>query len=169
MAWFLRFDLHLPLQMFKRAMFAWGYIVGFEYAVLTLFDIPRFAWRYVGLKEAIRVAQAASVIGIVLLIGRFVAAPYLPNWPHAQYAMVPIGVTVLNSALSFFGITGVRAARRTLVERASAQQHRHSSKEFTPTLLIGAGQAGALVVKELEKRPDLGIEPVGFLDDDRAK
>ena len=36
-------------------------------------------------------------------------------------------------------------------------------------LIIGAGDAGALVVRELQKNPDLNLNPVGFLDDNPAK
>jgi FlaA1/EpsC-like NDP-sugar epimerase len=36
-------------------------------------------------------------------------------------------------------------------------------------LLIGAGQAGVMVAREIMNRPDLGLHPVGFLDDDPSK
>ena len=38
-----------------------------------------------------------------------------------------------------------------------------------PTLLVGAGQAGVQVAKEITARPDLAIRAVGFVDDDSAK
>jgi FlaA1/EpsC-like NDP-sugar epimerase len=37
------------------------------------------------------------------------------------------------------------------------------------TLLIGAGDAGNMVIKELKQRTDLGIDVVGFIDDDPKK
>jgi FlaA1/EpsC-like NDP-sugar epimerase len=37
-----------------------------------------------------------------------------------------------------------------------------------PTLLIGAGKAGAEVAKEIASHPELGIQPIGFLDDNPA-
>jgi FlaA1/EpsC-like NDP-sugar epimerase len=168
-AWLFRFDLQLPLQMFKRAMFAWPYVAGLEYGVLVLFAVPRFAWRYFSLREAVRVAQAAALVATVLIIARLVGSPLSSTLPHSQYAMIPVGVTALNCALSIFGIGGIRATRRIWAEQASSKLHRRSSKALVPTLLIGAGQAGALVAKEIANRPDLGIEPVGFLDDDRSK
>ena len=169
-AWFIKFDLHLlPLQMFKRALFAWGYLIGLEYGVLTFFAVPRFAWRYFGLREAIRVAQAGTVVAVVLIAARFGGGHFFPAWPHAQYAMIPVSVTTLNFALSFFAIAGVRATWRITTERMSSDQHKRTKRQFVPTLLLGAGRAGALVAKEIENRPDLGIEPIGFLDDDAAK
>ena len=167
-AWLVRYDGHLTLQAFKRALFDWPYLVTFEFVILVLFGIPRFAWRYVGLKEAIRVAQAVAVIGAVVLLARFTAGAFLNEWPHAQYAVVPVGVNVINAVLCFLGITGVRLVRRVSAERESSLRRRVTS-EAIPTLLIGAGEAGALVARELEKRPDLGIDPVGFLDDNPGK
>ena len=34
---------------------------------------------------------------------------------------------------------------------------------------MGAGDAGAMIVRELRNNPHLGLEPVGFLDDDLGK
>lgn len=157
------------MQMFKRAVFAWGYLVGLEYGVLVAFAVPRFAWRYFGLKEAIRVAQATMVVAILLVIARIVGAYFMAAWPHAQYGMIPVGVTALNAAVSLFAISGARATRRVSSERISSEERRRVAPKLAPTLLIGAGRAGALVAKEIENRPDLGIDPIGFLDDDRAK
>lgn len=167
-AWLVRYDGHLPLQPFKRALFAWPYLVAFEFAVLVAMGIPRFAWRYVGLKEAIRVAQAIALIGVVMLAARLLAGEHQSDWPYAQYALFPLGVNVINAALSFLGVIGVRMIRRITAERESSQRRRVTS-EAVPTLLIGAGEAGALVAREIDKRPDLGIDPVGFLDDNRTK
>ena len=36
-------------------------------------------------------------------------------------------------------------------------------------MIVGAGDAGALVVREMQKNPQLGLRPVGYLDDDLAK
>jgi len=36
-------------------------------------------------------------------------------------------------------------------------------------LLIGAGEAGVMVSREIVNRPDLGLAPVGFIDDNPAK
>ncbi|MCX6032930.1 MAG: nucleoside-diphosphate sugar epimerase/dehydratase [Chloroflexi bacterium] len=38
-----------------------------------------------------------------------------------------------------------------------------------PVLIMGAGDAGAMIVRELQNNPHLGLEPVGFLDDDLGK
>ena len=60
-AFFLRFDGWPPFQMLKRLMFTWPYVVSFQYFVLAAFSVPRFAWRYVGLREATRTARDDTI------------------------------------------------------------------------------------------------------------
>jgi FlaA1/EpsC-like NDP-sugar epimerase len=167
-AFLLRFDGRIPLSMWKRLLFTWPYVVAFEFAVLSLFAVPRFSWRHVGLREATRIAWATGTIAGVLLVLRLLAGIEQMRWGYAQYALVPIGVIAANLVLSFVGIVGIRAVRRISTERESAQLLR-SRQEMIPTLLIGAGEAGTQIARELEKRPDLGLVPVGFLDDDSSK
>lgn len=164
-AFYLRFDGQLPPQVFKRVLFTWPYVVGFEITVLYLFSIHKFAWRYISLKEAQRVFWATLSIAVPLLIVRYLAGLALPYRIEAQYAFIPGSVILTNMGLSYFGIVGVRALRRVTAERDSARRLARPAEEMRPTLLIGAGQGGAQAARELEKRPDLGLEPVGFLDD----
>jgi len=168
LAFGLRFDFDLPPQMLKRFLFLLPYVVLFEFAVLTLFGIPRFAWRYVGLREAGRIALAVGVVSTIFLTVRFVVGLQVGETPILQYAIIPAGVIVINAVLAFLGIAGVRIARRLMYERRSAGKHRGTS-ETTKILLVGAGRAGVQVARELKRRPDLGLEAVGFIDNDRMK
>ncbi|HEY5958866.1 MAG TPA: nucleoside-diphosphate sugar epimerase/dehydratase, partial [Polyangiaceae bacterium] len=145
------------------------YVVAFELAVLHAYSVHRFSWRHVSLREATRVLWATATIALVLIVARIVSAEIVEHHLEAQYALVPGGVIVGNLALSFLGVVGIRAIRRMSAERESARNLARSAPELLPTLLIGAGQAGAQVAKEIEKRPDLGLLPVGFIDDDRNK
>ncbi len=161
--------MHLPLQMWKLLLFTWPYVGAFEFGVLTLFAIPRFSWRHMGLREAIRVLWAAGTISASLLALRFLSEWAIPLWGYAQYTLIPIGIIAANFACLFLGVVGIRVTRRITAERESAQRLNRGSQEKIPTLLVGAGQAGALVAREIEKRPDLGIRAVGFVDDERGK
>lgn len=168
-AFFLRFDGRPPLQMLKLLGFTWPYLVGFELLVLYLFAVPFFAWRYVSLREAQRVAWATATSTLVLVGIRLLAATYIKDFYYADYGVIPLGVISGNAVLAFLGITGVRFARRLMVERRKSLGLRPRSIQRVPTLLLGAGQAGVMIAKEIGARPDLAIEPIGFLDDDPAK
>lgn len=169
-AFLLRFDGDLPLQMWKRLFFTWPYVVILEFTVLLLFNIPRFSWRHFGLREAISVGWATAVTALTLLTLR-VASEFASRYytGYGQYTLVPFGIIFANAGFSFIGIVAIRSLRRVVFERHKALRLDRPAQEKIPTLLIGAGQAGALVARELGNRPDLGIRAVGFLDDDRSK
>ncbi|HVY27457.1 MAG TPA: nucleoside-diphosphate sugar epimerase/dehydratase [Polyangiaceae bacterium] len=168
LAFLLRFDWELPTQMLKRAMFLWPYVVGLQYFSLMLMGVPRFAWRYVGLREAIRIFGAVGAVTAFFFMLRLVAGVVQYRWGYAQYALLPLGVIAADSALAFLGVVGVRVVRRVGSEEVQRRKLvRHTDAK--PTLLLGAGQEGLLVAKEIANRPELGIRPVGFLDDDAVK
>lgn len=168
-AYFIRFDAHLPLQMLKLMVFTWPYVVAFELLVLYVFSVPHFAWRYVGLREAQRVLWATAVSTFGLLLVRLSAASIAHVFDYAEYALVPIGCIAANAVVSFLCIIGVRFTRRIVVERALSLGLSKRAHLRVPTLLLGAGQAGVLIAKEIQSRPDLPLAPLGFLDDDESK
>jgi FlaA1/EpsC-like NDP-sugar epimerase len=169
LAFLWRFDWDIPPSWVPRLFFAWPYVVGFEYAVLLAFGVHRFAWRYIGLREAVRILAATFVAGFVLLSARYMGAAAVDEWPHAQYAILPLGVILNNLALSFLGVAGIRISRRLQAERRAHHRRPRAAGDAKRTLLVGAGTAGVLVAKEIAAWPDLAMEPVGFLDDDTAK
>ena len=71
----------------------------------------------------------------------------------------------MDMVFSFLGIVGVRVLRRVQIEHQESERRRTTGSPEMRTILIGAGQAGLLVAKEIEKRPDMCILPVGFIDD----
>ncbi|MDP1921630.1 MAG: nucleoside-diphosphate sugar epimerase/dehydratase [Myxococcales bacterium] len=168
-AFLVRFEGELPLQMLKRLLFLWPYVVAFEYAVLVAFGVPKFAWSYFGLRETTRVLGATAAASAVLAVVRLVAASLLDQFGYAQYAVIPLGVLVANLAAAFLGVAGIRVLRRLQVEQQQSQRRRSPSTAMVRTMLVGAGQAGLMVAKEIATRPDLGIDPIGFIDDDPSK
>lgn len=170
LAFVTRFDGSLPHAAFKQLLILWPYVVGFQYGMLVLFGVTKFAWRYVSLREVRRIGFALGTATIILIAVRLLAPVLITASGYARYAAIPLGVGIIDFALAFLGVAGVRGLRRILTERSSrsglAANH-HSTN--TRTILIGAGQAGAMVAREIASRPDLGVSPIGFLDDDKGK
>lgn len=168
LAFHLRFDWDLPTQMFKRLMFVWPYVLGVQYFLLVAFGITNFSWRYVSLKE-VRTMMAAMGTGMIIFLGvREFALWLMPTYGAIQYALIPGSIAVLDSAFAFFGIAGIRMLRRTLGEGLGGKS-KEQREAAVPTILIGAGEAGVMVAKEISARPELNILPVGFVDDDPVK
>lgn len=165
--YFIRFDWDVPPFMLRSLLFLWPYVVALEYGLLLAFGVHRYVWRYVGLREVSRILLAASAATLVLIALRASVSVWFVE--ASQHAVLPYGVIAINFTLSFLGVAGVRAFRRLASEKSKADSRRQRGVAPIPTLLIGAGQGGLVVAKELDSRPELGILPVGFLDDDSSK
>ncbi len=169
LAFVIRFDSDVPRDMVQRWLLLLPYVVALEYACLHFFDVPKFAWRYIGLREVVRILQALGAASVLLLLVRIAAGQLGSRTPFLRDVFVPAGVLAINFIVGFCAIVGIRSLRRVWVERAGKSSRRDGSHATLPTMLIGAGHEGLLVAKELEARPELGMTPVGFLDDDGLK
>jgi FlaA1/EpsC-like NDP-sugar epimerase len=167
LGFFIRFDWEVPPLMLRSLLYLWPYVVGIQYTCFFAFGVHRYVWRYVGLREVSRILLASAAATLVLLTLRASLTFWFSNL--ARHAVLPYGVIAINFTLSFLCVTGVRAGRRLISEKSKADSRRKRALDQVRTLLIGAGQGGLLVAKELENRPELGIVPVAFLDDDAAK
>lgn len=124
------------------------------------FGLYRRLWVYASTNELRLITVAvttASVLtsGIMLLLINF--GRIQPGMPRSA-----LGIDWL---LSLVLIGGSRFALRILAEQSAS----HRDGKAKRTLIIGAGDAGALVARELQKSSPLNLLPIGFLDDDPAK
>jgi FlaA1/EpsC-like NDP-sugar epimerase len=168
LAFAIRFDWDIPTTMIGRGLLLWPYVIAIEYGFLAVTGVPHFSWRYIGLREAMRIL-GATVAGTATFVVLRVLAGAATGWVLAHHAILPYGVIAINLPLAFMAISGVRIMRRITSERAELRSRGVESTKAIPTLLIGAGQSGLMIAKELRVRPELGIRPLGFLDDDLDK
>jgi len=169
LATLVRFDWSVPPSMFRKLAFVLPYVVLLQYAFLSAFGITRFSWRFISLRDAVRILVAVASASAVLVSLRFVSPMLVERFPFVRYGIVPLGVLLGDFLLAFLGLAGVRALRRLLGERTASKKHGRRGDLLAPTLLVGAGQGGVIVAQELSRRPDLGMLPVAFVDDDPIK
>jgi len=165
-AFLLRFEFSLDALRQKQALLVWPYALLLKVFLIHAFRVHLFVWRYIGLRDVVRIFTATLVGTIVLAALRLIGPSLTQSWPDFEYAMLPLGVIGIDFTFSFLGIAGVRVIDRVLWASKEYQQRRQGIPVLTPTILIGAGQAGAAVAEEVRKNPQLGIQPAGFLDDD---
>ena len=165
----LRFDWQPGDDMLERHLVAWPYVVTLEFMTLLAFRVTRFSWRYVGLREANRIAIAVAASSSVLIIVRLVAGAYTDQMDWARFASLPLGVLFINAALALLGVTSLRATRRLIGEHMEREGRMPRAHARLRTLLVGAGESGVAVAREMSRRPDLGMLPVAFVDDERTK
>src|SRR5262249_5056441 len=124
---------------------------------------------YVSLLEVRRTFSALLLATALLIVLVWSGDMLSVSFPAAHLLMPPRGVIVLDLLLGLLGLLGARAGVRMWFERLKRRKRREGRMVPVPTLLIGAGSAGAEALKQLYDHPQLGIDPVGFLDDDLAK
>ncbi len=165
LAFLFRLEFNIPATWMKVLLVTWPYVVILQYGGLAAFGVPRMSWRYVSIRDAARVAYAMAAATAVLVAARL-TLPMVGG--NLDVVVIPLGVLAMDLVLGFVMLVGVRALRR-LHGEAQERRLRDAGMQRTRVLLIGAGQAGVMVAREIQNRPDLGLHAVGFLDDDPMK
>ncbi len=156
----LRLDVSQLPYYFPAALMMCAVALLIKVSVYFYFGLYRRLWIYASTSELRLITVAvttASVLtsGVMLLL---IGAGFIrPGMPRSA-----LGIDWL---LSLVLIGGSRFALRILAEQSNTPRAGKSKR----ALIIGAGDAGALVVRELQKSALLNLIPVGFLDDDPQK
>jgi FlaA1/EpsC-like NDP-sugar epimerase len=111
-------------------------------------------WRYVGISDLLDISKA-SLLSSSLIFCLVEAVLRLPGYPRS--------VVVIDLFLTIMALGGARFAVRAYTERARTYGAQRN------TLVVGAGEAGSAIVRELKQNSTLNYNPVGFVDDDLSK
>lgn len=122
-------------------------------SLFVVFRVHRGLWRYAGLGDLVTSVQAAFVAAAVLTAVALVVPA--PPW------IVP--VIAIDCALTILVLSAVRVLPRLLHEFVAPSTERRRA------VVIGAGDAGEAVVRELKRQAQRELHPVAFVDDDSAK
>ena len=134
----------------------------------ALFGLYRHWMRYSSHREYLQIVQAvaASVIALVGYVA--VIKPKLIYTPEGDVSVaVPTSVLVLFGLLLLVFVGAVRFATHLVYERPLRGWR--AQRDARSVLIVGAGDGGRLLLREILRNPDLGFRPVGFVDDDPRK
>lgn len=76
---------------------------------------------------------------------------------------------IINVMVIIVGMVSLRIAYRTMRRIVMKTELRQNASDSQRVLIVGAGEAGNMIVRELFKRPELKKMPVGVVDDDKNK
>jgi FlaA1/EpsC-like NDP-sugar epimerase len=164
-SYLLRFDFQVSDIWLFGALQQFPYVVLVQFAVLILTGVYSFVWKYVGLVEVKAFIFAAAVSSIPIFALRLALPDKYLVW------QVPLSVIVMDTLLGFGGVLGVRVLRRAMYERYEKRRKelRSGREPKRRVLMIGAGRAGVIAVKEIQGRGDIDLDVRGFVDDDARK
>jgi FlaA1/EpsC-like NDP-sugar epimerase len=137
--------------------------------VFAAFGLYQKWWRYVTQRDYVRIVQ--GVVAATLLLPGYIALvkPVTTSSGAAGVAPVtaPSGVLALFFLLTLAFVGGTRFVARSVYERPL--RGFRARADARGLLIVGAGDGGRLVLREILRNPELGMKPVGFVDDDPLK
>ena len=161
-AYAIRLDLEFYVMYRTSAIWMVGVGIILKPMVYYLFGLYRRVWVYASIQElkliTVAVTTATGIVSLVMWA----------LFNQRVFIGFPRSALVIDWMLSLLFVGGVRFAMRVLAESRNVNASARSG-HLRHVLIIGAGDAGALVVRELQKNRQLSLVPTGFLDDDPAK
>jgi FlaA1/EpsC-like NDP-sugar epimerase len=160
-AFVLRFDWAFPLttELFPPYLLA---AVLLKPPIFFGFGLYRRYWRYATVSDFLALALAVGASLIVMTLFVIVGFAVHIFWWYSR------SIVVIDALLTLTLLTAIRLSVRVVGESMS----KSGSRALTSTrrvVIAGAGDAGVLVLREMQRNPGLGMRPIGFLDDDPRK
>lgn len=160
----IRFDGSIPEYYINVYFRSFAVFVAINEIIFYVFRLYKSLWQYASINELMQIfvstlfGTAASFLFGKILDMEFPDSVYFIFW-----------------LITFLFIGGIRFSYRALrrIRRQGIIIHKkESSKEardIKRVMVIGAGEAGSMVIKEMRSHKELGYEPVIAVDDDKWK
>jgi FlaA1/EpsC-like NDP-sugar epimerase len=159
LTFFLRFDKTTPV--YYRHLLDWqvvALVVAIALGTFVVFGFYNRWWRYVSTRDMWGAFRGVTVAAALTYLVLYLFQP-------AHTSRLPRGIVALDYLLLLAFVAGSRLLARTLIERPQTGLVAHGKE----VLIIGAGDAGQLMVREMQRNRQLHYTPIGFVDDDPRK
>ncbi|UDG82437.1 polysaccharide biosynthesis protein [Candidatus Vallotia cooleyia] len=154
-AYIIRFNGEVPFDFMAGGLCALIWIVPIYSIMFHLFGLYRGMWIFASLPDLVRIAKAIVTGALIAMISSVIIQP-LP--------IIPRSVLLVSPMLLFLSMGGARA-----IYRAAKELYLYGGlvSQGKPVLVLGAGNAGASIVRELQRSGEWRL--IGLLDDDPDK
>ncbi len=162
-AWLLAFFLAFehPLKPYYRYLLSWQFVtlvVAIKLVVFVLSGFYNRWWRYVSTRDMWGIVRGVTIASLVADLAVYAFQP-------VHTLALPRRVVALDYLLLLAFVAGTRLLARSLIERPAAGLVARGRE----VIVIGAGDAGQLLVREMHRNRQLPYTPIGFVDDDPRK
>lgn len=153
----IRYDGAVPGTTWDALPALAALLIGTKLVFYVHLGLYRQSWVHVTLRDVRRISL------VMMAVGLFATLPLVLGFANG----IPRSLALLDALFSVGLMAAARATARLaheegLTRRAAAGDRRR-------VLIVGAGEAGSLIARELRRHPETGLLPVGFLDDDPGK
>lgn len=147
----LKYDVRWPPDVKTWYLGAFPLILLVQLGMFWVFGLYRGVWRAAGIGDLLRILVA---VGTGVALSYTVVLVSVP--PSGVFPFFCIDLLVLGALAG-----GARCSYRVL-----DYLHQRERSSGGGALIYGAGRCGQLVLRELLQNPQLGLRPIGFVDDD---
>jgi FlaA1/EpsC-like NDP-sugar epimerase len=154
----LRFEGDLSgqyAQYVNNAIYLLPYYIILTLVFMHIFRLYHRMWQYASIGELYGILKATTTSSVLIVLSIYTID--LPHLPRSVYILIWLLIS------GFIG--GSRLGWRILRDYLINQKNSQGKN----TLIIGAGDGGAMVARELLNNSSLNLNPVGFIDDNRYK
>jgi UDP-GlcNAc:undecaprenyl-phosphate GlcNAc-1-phosphate transferase len=152
-AWLLRFEGRITNYELGLLGQSLPWLLAAKLASFWAFGLYRGQWRYLSVYDLVQIGKGC-LAGSLATAGLFMWLYGFRGYSRAAM--------VIDLVLCYMFVAGARGLVRIFREKITGQAG-------VPCLILGAGDGGDLLLRELRNNPKLHYVPVGFLDDDPAK
>jgi FlaA1/EpsC-like NDP-sugar epimerase len=158
LAFEIRFDHGLPVYydtLLRRTILI---VVAIKLVVFIMFGFHRRWWRYVSVRDMWSAARGVVVASLVADVTVYFVSP-------VHGLRLPRSIAAMDLLITLALVAGARLLTRTVMERPRFGVVARGKE----VIVVGAGDAGRLVVQEMQRSRLISYTPIGFVDDDPRK
>jgi FlaA1/EpsC-like NDP-sugar epimerase len=164
LAYLLRFEFKITSFEQQQIQRILVWLVPFKLLMFFAYGLYRGIWRYTSIKDFWYLAQA-SLLSTLLIMAIILYRFRFQDFSRAVFLMDGVLTFLLTGGLRMFIRYYFQSQARTNFVQFSQKQKKHIKK----VLIIGAGDAGEKILREISDNPQLTYQVVGFLDDNLQK
>lgn len=163
LAFHLRFDGEIPPGFLD--LFSWTVVpvVAMKVLIFLIFGLYRGMWRFTSMNDLQNVVAAVLIATMLIVVYGAL---------FGRFGGFPRSVLAMDFVLTLLFIGGARMTVRLVMNRGSGLPEGlwgGPDRNRKRIMIVGAGNTGEKVVREMMDSPAMKMRPTGFLDDDRSK
>lgn len=154
-SFYIQFDGQIPAMYIDRYYSVFWIFLLIKIITFYLLGLYNRIWRYASIPDLLNIFKANLISSLIVI-----------TYIYFLKGRFPRSVMTLDMFMTFFLIGSSRLALRL---RHEYIQKRAFNDNLKKIFIYGAGDAGEMIIREMQKHPELGYVPVGLLDDDPDK
>ncbi|MFC1574819.1 polysaccharide biosynthesis protein [Gemmatimonadota bacterium] len=158
LAFLLRFELVWPVAHTGGFWTALPLLLALRLSLARVLRLSTSRWRFIGTQDVVRLVVATAIGSLFF---------FILTWELGFPASIPRSVIALEWVFTSYGTAGMWVAYRILFQQIRRAEARNGASDRR-VLVVGAGEAGAILVREMMRYPT-GFRPIGMVDDDPLK